>query len=441
MGDDIAQLSRDFQSAVLALIDQLLQPWVLAQLAIAAALVIASRFLGGTAEQRLERHVRAIHGQPLLLRLVALLLRRSRWIALALLLWGAALVLGAVTIPRHSELIVLFAWLVTAWVIISVVSRLIRSRLLGRLVAYVAWTYIALELTGLWPLATRGLDALAIDVGEVRISLLLILQASILIVFLFWLAVVVGDLLEARLAREEDLTPSLRILSGKIVKLVLLGAAGIVALTALGIDLTALAVFSGALGLGVGFGLQKVVSNYLSGIIILADKSIKPGDTVSLGDRVGWIRSIRARFVSVITRDGVEYLIPNEDLITHQVINWSFTDNLVRIDVTFGVAYASDPHEVRRIAVEVTRRADRVVAEPSPVCHLTGFGDSSIDFILRFWIADPRNGLANVKGAVLLGLWDAFKAAGIEIPFPQRDVHVRTPAEMLPSVRGPTETT
>ncbi len=198
----------------------------------------------------------------------------------------------------------------------------------------------------------------------------------------------------------------------------------------LGIDFTALAFFGGALGLGIGFGLQKVVSNFVSGIIILLDKSIKPGDTIAIGETFGWVRSLRARFVSVITRDGREYLIPNEDFITQRVENWSFTDTLVRIDVTFGVSYDSDPHAVRQLAVAVTRGIDRVLEMPQPLCHLTAFGESSLDFILRFWIADPQNGVTNIRGAVLLACWDAFKAAGIQIPFPHREVIMRTPVEV-----------
>jgi small-conductance mechanosensitive channel len=167
-----------------------------------------------------------------------------------------------------------------------------------------------------------------------------------------WLATLTGRFLDARVQRSTELTPSLRVLIGKFLKIGLILIALAAALAGIGVDLTALTVLSGALGVGLGFGLQKVVSNFVSGIIILVDRSIKPGDTISLGDTFGWVRELRARFVSVITRDGREYLIPNEDFITNRVINWSFTDELVRIDVTFGVAHDSNPHEVLRIARE-----------------------------------------------------------------------------------------
>ncbi|MYJ95993.1 MAG: mechanosensitive ion channel, partial [Proteobacteria bacterium] len=201
-----------------------------------------------------------------------------------------------------------------------------------------------------------------------------------------------------------------------------------------GIDLTALTIFSGAVGVGIGFGLQKVVSNFISGIIILMDHSIKPGDTVTLGETFGWIRELRARFVSVITRDGREFLIPNEDFITTEVVNWSFSDKFVRLDVLFGVAYDSDPHEVERIAVEAAASVERVVERrPSgrkhprpPVCWLTGFGESSLEFKLRFWIDDPQEGTTNIRGKVLLAVWDSFKENGIRIPYPHREIIMRS---------------
>jgi small-conductance mechanosensitive channel len=201
-------------------------------------------------------------------------------------------------------------------------------------------------------------------------------------------------------------------------------AAVIIGLQSIGFDLSSLTLFSGAIGLGIGFGLQKVVSNLISGLILLVDKSIKPGDVISLGETFGWISELGARYVSVVTRDGREYLIPNEDLITGQVVNWSHSSELVRLDIYFGVSYDSDPHEVRKLASEAAAEVKRVVPNPAPVCHVVGFGDSSIDFILRFWIRDPTGGLTNVRGAVYLALWDALKAANIEIPFPRRDVKI-----------------
>jgi len=171
--------------------------------------------------------------------------------------------------------------------------------------------------------------------------------------------------------------------------------------------------------------LQKVVSNLVSGIIILLDKSIKPGDVISLGETFGWINSLGARYVSVVTRDGKEFLIPNEDLITGQVVNWSHSNAFVRLDIYFGTAYGDDPHKVREIAIAAATSVPRVLEHPkTPVCHIVGFGDSSVDYILRFWIQDPTGGLTNIRGNVYLALWDAFKSHNINLPFPQREVRL-----------------
>ena len=243
-----------------------------------------------------------------------------------------------------------------------------------------------------------------------------------------WLSNSLGNYLERRIQKLDDLTPSLRVLLGKTTRILLFVIAASVVVSGLGIDLTALTVLSGALGVGIGFGLQKVVSNFISGIIILVDQSIKPGDTISLGDTFGWIRELRSRFISVVTRDGREYLIPNEDFITQRVINWSFSDKFVRLDVDFGVSYNSDPHEVTRIAIEAAKSVDRVdTTRKSPVCWMTEFGDSSINLKLRFWISDPQEGLTNIRGKVLLALWDAFNEHNIEIPYPHRTLIMDSP--------------
>ncbi|MYZ49518.1 mechanosensitive ion channel [Rhizobiales bacterium L72] len=418
------------EDALRRTLEGLLDPWVLAQLAILGLILAISLVVGPRLEARLEGRVRAIQGQPRLLRFLALLLRRTRWILATLLAWLAVFVIRAATLDTRSALLELAAALVASWVAISVLSRLIRNRTLGRLAAYAAWAFVALNLIGAADEAADGLDAAALTFGSLRISLLLLLKGGLVIGLALWIATGLGNLVENRLGRATDLTPSLRVLLGKLFKIGIVVLAGVVAVASLGIDLTAFTVFSGALGVGIGFGLQQVVSNFVSGIIILADKSIKPGDTISLGDTFGWIRSLRARFVSVVTRDGVEYLIPNEDFITNRVVSWSFSDTKIRVDVRFGVAYDSDPHAVRRLAVEAAKSVPRVEAQPVPVCHLTAFGESSLDFILRFWICDPQNGLTNVRGAVLLACWDAFKAAGIAIPFPHREIIMKTPVEL-----------
>jgi small-conductance mechanosensitive channel len=288
--------------------------------------------------------------------------------------------------------------------------------------------YVAASILGVVDDTAQVLDNAAFSVGKIRISLLGVLQAGILFAVAMWLSFTVGNFLDRRIQDTEELTPSLRVLLGKVTRISLIVLAAMIAVSGLGIDLTALTVLSGAVGVGIGFGLQKVVSNFISGIIILLDQSIKPGDTISLGETFGWIRELRARFVSVVTRDGREFLIPNEDFITHEVINWSFSDKYVRLDVDFGVSYDADPHEVTRIAIGAAGSVGRVdAARRPPVCWLTEFGDSSLNFKLRFWITDPQQGLTNIRGKVLLALWDAFKENDINIPYPHRELIVKTP--------------
>ncbi|MFC5584979.1 mechanosensitive ion channel family protein [Nitratireductor kimnyeongensis] len=413
---------------VRAQIVNLANPWTFYQVAIIAVLFFVAKLASRGLESRLEAHARRIKGHQGLLRVVVALMRRSDWILFVLLLFGALTVLRSFTWPSRTLLLSLTLSLSIAWVFTSVVSRIIRNRLLARTIGWIAWTYAAIVILGIDDEAAAFLDTLALPLGATRLSALVLLKAAVLLTGTVWLAIVLGNYFDERVQRSDELTPSIRVLLGKVVKIGLVIAAGAIALSSVGVDLTALTVFSGAVGVGLGFGLQKVVSNFISGIIILLDKSIKPGDTITLGDTFGWIRELRARFVSVITRDGREYLIPNEDFITQQVINWSFSDEMVRLDVPFGVSYDCDPHQVSALAIDAAVSVGRVDADRRPVCWLTGFGESSLDFVLRFWIRDPQQGLTNVRGKVLLALWDTLKENGVEIPYPHREVIMKRAA-------------
>ena len=181
----------------------------------------------------------------------------------------------------------------------------------------------------------------------------------------------------------------------------------VIVLHYLGLDLTVFALFSGALGLGLGFGLQKVFANLVSGFIILADKSIKPGDVIQLGDKYGWINFLGSRYVSVITRDATEHLIPNENLITGEVINWSYSQNLVRLKVPVGVAYGSDLEKARELMLAAAADTLRVLKDPKPACLLAGFGDSAVNLEVRVWINDPQNGIGSVKSDLCMGHLEA----------------------------------
>ena len=406
--------------------DQVTQTGNLLQILVIVVIYIISLLFARQAKPWLESKARKIKDSPELLRIISSILRRLEWFFFVIQISVIWLILSAANWP-NSYLIYLALLFSMVWLLITVVTQSIRNRPLRRFIAITGWIYVAISILGINENVSSILDAADFSISGFRVSLLLLLKISLMLIVTLWLAISVGNFFERRLLRNDDLSPGLRVLLGKILRITLIVFALIIAISSIGIDLSVLSLLSGAIGIGIGFGLQKVVSNFISGFIILADRSIKPGDTISLGETFGWINELRARFVSVITRDGVEYLIPNEDFITQQVINWSFSNELVRIEVKFGVAYDSDPHQVAELAVEAIKEVERVVSYRPSVCWLTGFGDSSLDFVLRFWIKDPQNGLTNIRGQVLLALWDSFKANDIRIPYPHRELILNNP--------------
>jgi small-conductance mechanosensitive channel len=413
--------------------EYLRQPEVLVQLGLIAVAYLPALAFGKVIEPKLEERARQIRGMPGLLRLVVALLRRLTWLFFALVLALSFIATRLAAWPENNYLLYAATLLSGSWFLISALSFVIRNRALRKLFSIIAWTYVAAAILGIVDDTAAILDGAAFSVGEFRLSILDLIQSAVFIGALLWLSSSTANFIEQRIQRVEELTPSLRVLISKVLRILLIVVAVLVGMAGLGIDLTAFTVLSGAVGVGLGFGLQKVVSNFISGIIILLDESIKPGDTITLGETFGWIRELRARFVSVVTRDGREYLIPNEDFITQEVINWSFSDRYVRLDVEFGVSYDADPHEVIRLAIEAAATVDRVDSiRRKPVCWLTAFGDSSLDFVLRFWIKDPEKGLTNIRGTVLIKLWDVFKENNIGIPFPHRELIVKTPITVQP---------
>ncbi|WP_290557405.1 mechanosensitive ion channel domain-containing protein [Aestuariivita sp.] len=400
--------------------------WRQNQILIILALVAIAWLLRYITDPRIEAWARTREGwAKWRYRMLVQVRRRLILIFFAISAWTTYFVMQEVTWPSRSYLIGLAATLATAWLFIAFAARLVRNPFLRRVVKWAVWIYATLYYLNLVEPVSDFLDSLALTVGEVRISVLTVIVGFVVIGVVVTAARLISQTTAANIRRNEDLSPSMQVLAVKAIQVIVYGLAIIVGVQSLGFDLTGLAVLSGAIGVGLGFGLQKVVSNLVSGVIILLDKSIKPGDVISLGDTFGWIQTLGARYASVVTRDGKEYLIPNEDLITGQVVNWSHSNEFVRLDIYFGTAYGDDPHAVRRIAIEAAQSVDRVLTNPkAPVCHIVGFGDSSVDYILRFWIRDPTQGLTNIRGNVYLALWDAFEDNGISIPFPQREVRV-----------------
>lgn len=313
--------------------------------------------------------------------------------------------------------------LLVAWIFIRLAVQVIDNSFIRNIFAIAIWGIAALSILGVLDETLAALNAFGTDIGGFRLSALTLIKAVLALSFLLYGALFVSSLLERRIRRVSGLTMSSRVLLSKTIRIVLVTFALLIAVTSAGIDLSLLAVFSGAVGLGVGFGLQKVISNLFSGMLLLMDKSIKPGDIIELQNGVyGWVQHMGARYTEIVTRDNKSYLVPNEDFITHPVVNWSHGDTLVRLETKFIVHYDSDPHLVKKIAEEAAVRPDRVVHDPKPQCHLVEFGESSLNFVLRYWIRDAEKGVVNMRGAVMLALWDAFKEHGIKIPYPHREV-------------------
>ena len=334
---------------------------------------------------------------------------------------------AAETLELRRGLLGITASLLSAWVVIHVAASFVKDPLWRRVIATVAWVLASLNIVGLLDDAQTLLDSMGTTLGTTRISALIVIKAAMALFVLLWLASIVSNIFESRIRNSASLTPSVQVLFTKLFKLALMFVVVLAAMSLVGINISAFAVFGGAIGVGIGFGLQKIVSNLISGLILLADKSIKPGDVIAVADYYGRVDSLGARYVSVLTRDGIEHLIPNEELIVNRVENWSHSQNLYRIRLPVGVHYKSDLMLAIELCLEAAKETPRVLEDPKSVCLVRGFGDSSVDLELRFWIDDPMNGRANVSSQILLGIWKKFHDNGIEIPYPQRDLHLRTP--------------
>ena len=293
--------------------------------------------------------------------------------------------------------------------------------------------------------ALNALDKLAhagrsigFDIGAYRLSLYSIVSAVLVTVLLYILVRAALKGIKWALRRNHTIDDTQRLLSEKLIAIALYTIAILAGVDMLGIDLTALTVFSGALGLALGFGLQKTIGNLIAGIILLMDRSIKPGDVIVVGEgsttgsaggsaalsQVGRVTKIGVRAVTVVTRDGKKHLIPNELLMTQPVENWSYSNPEVRVRLHIPVGYDSDLRLAQRLIIDAAKANDRVLDMPLPQVWITGFGERAVDHELRIWISDPQAGLGNVQGEIYLAIWDAFRAHGITLPFPQLDLHM-----------------
>jgi small-conductance mechanosensitive channel len=342
----------------------------------------------------------------------------------AVLVIAARITMYHSTWPSRSYLLMVAAKLAVAWLVIRLVTSVIRNAFIVKLVSLSAWCVAALSIIGELDPAIEMLDSVSIVLGGLRLTPLLVIKLGLLLIAALWLTNIASNFAESRINRSADLTPSIQVLLVKMIRMGLMVVAITIALSAVGINLSALAVFSGAVGVGIGIGLQKIVANFISGIILLADKSVKPGDLVTIGDSSGRISAMKTRYISVAAGDGREFLIPNEDLVTQKVTNWTYSDKNTLVKVNFGTNYDADPKQVCKLAIDVAAAAPRAIKSRAPNCILTEFAEAGMKFSLTFWIADP-DGMDNVKSEVMVSLWETFKREGIRVPYPVRELCVR----------------
>ena len=397
---------------------------------VALALAIAIHLIAGAAARiaapRLRRRFRGLgealagHLRPILRHAIA-----AAATALAVAFWPvgdlAHLVLSAALALSLSLLAV------------HVLRSLAIPRLAVLPIALLLFVMVLSGSSGGFAPVADMLDGVGLDLGKRRVTLLGLVSMAAICVALFALVRLANRIIGRSITRAHGLDPTQKLLAQKLAAIVVVVAAFFIGVDLLGVDLTAFTVFSGALGLAVGFGLQKTFGNLIAGIILLMDRSIKPGDVIVVGDSFGWVNKIGVRAVSVITRDGKEHLIPNENLMTQEVENWSYSDRNVRVRIPVGIGYDSDLQLAQELMLRAAQESPRVLRNPKPNVWLTAFGENRVEHDILVWISDPESGIGSVKSDVLGRLWRLFRDHGITIPYPQRVIHApRDAAPPLP---------
>ncbi|MDP5151662.1 mechanosensitive ion channel family protein [Rheinheimera baltica] len=356
----------------------------------------------------------------------------------ALLAIGSA-VLQAFALPK--QLVAAFIPIALALGIIRLLVYMLRKAFLSSplvktaepVIAVIIWLLVVLHLADLLTPMLEIMDALAFNLGDSRLSLLGAIKLTLVVILAFTIALWLAELLNQQLKRAKHVSPSMQVGFSKFSKFLLITIAFLIALNAVGINLSSLAVFGGALGVGLGFGLQRIASNFISGFILVLDRSVKPGDVISVGENFGWVHELKARYVVVRNREGVDTLIPNENLITSEVINWSYEDRNVRVKILVQVSYEDNPEQAMALMLQCANKSSRVLTTPEPTVMLKNFADSGIELELRVWIADPEYGADTVKSDINVAIWRAFKQANITIPYPQRDLHIKSGLSLPPA--------
>jgi small-conductance mechanosensitive channel len=421
---DMSDVTDFLHAAARSVGAEVTSPWFYLQFGLVLAIAGIAYAADATVRSRIDMTSFAM-GWPLPLRHLARVLVSSASTAVfAILVIAARIAMYHTTWPSRSYLLMVSAKLALAWLAIRLITSVIRNAFIVRLVSLAAWLVAALSIINQLDPVIDALDSVSVVLGGLRLTPLLVINFGLLLIIALWLTNVASNFAESRINQSTDLTPSIQVLLVKMIRLGLMIVAVAITMSAVGINLSALAIFSGAAGVGIGFGLQKIVANFISGIILLADKSVKPGDLVTIGDSSGRISAMKTRYISVAAGDGREFLIPNEDLVTQKVTNWTYTDKNTLVKVNFGTNYEADPRLVCKFAIGIAAAAPRALKDKPPNCILTEFAEAGMKFALTFWISDP-DGMDNVKSDVMLALWETFKREGIRVPYPVREIRVR----------------
>jgi small-conductance mechanosensitive channel len=420
-----------------ALFERATAPELLAQILLIAAIVLASMAVGHFARQWFKRGGFAAQTgrQPRVLETCVAV--TAPFVALVLLLVTRALMAG-----RHPvEVIDTALRLGTVLLIVRLLVHLVaaamgRTNWLRRWESRIAtglWLLICFSLLGWFHMVEETLDAIDLIPGKAQFTVWALLKGLVVITIFVVVGSVVSKTVEQRVMQMDSLAMSTRIGISKFTYFALISLGILIGINAAGVDLTALTVLTGAVGIGLGFGLQAIASNFVSGFVLLADRSIKPGDVISFTgttgtstENFGWVQELRGRYVVVRDRDGVETLVPNQNLITTPVINWSYSDRKVRLKLPVRISYNDDPEVALEMLLQAANASPRVLQDPEPQSRLMGFGESGIELELRFWIADPEQGVNNVRSDVNRAIWQHFKRAGLTIPVAQRDIRMVT---------------
>lgn len=415
-------------------------PWFYLQFGLILAAAGIAWATEAAIRARVDMNSLAMRWPVPLRRLARVLVSSTSTVVFAIVVIAERIIMTQATWPSRSYLLAVSAKLALAWLVIRLVTSVIHNEFIVRLVSLSAWMIAALSVIGQLEPTMQLLDsdAVSIVLGGLRLTPLVLIKLGALLILALWLTNVASNFAESRINRSADLTPSIQVLLVKMIRIGLLTVAVILALSAVGINLSALAVFSGAVGVGIGIGLQKIVANFISGIILLADKSVKPGDLVTIGDSSGRISAMKTRYISVAAGDGREFLIPNEDLVTQKVVNWTYTDKNTLVKVLFSTNYDADPRAVCKLAADIAAAVPRAIKSKPPNCILTEFAEAGMKFSLTFWMPDP-DGLDNIKSEVMLSLWEAFKREGVRVPYPVREIRIRggaLPVESVVEVSG-----